>query len=128
MNGLRNARLGAIGARPGAFNTVRYSEKLLQAYGISVTTVDFSEIIGAADKLSDDDPRCRQSWRRFEATPNRTACRRRRWCSMAKLGIVIGDWMDANDLDATAHPMLDLDPEEFRRERLHADEHDERTI
>ncbi len=81
VKGLRNARLGAIGARPGAFNTVRYSEKLLQAYGISVTTVDFSEIIGAAGKLSDDDPRCRRSWRRFAATPNRTVCRRRRWCA-----------------------------------------------
>jgi L-fucose isomerase-like protein len=30
VNGLRNARLGAVGARPNAFNTTRYSEKLLQ--------------------------------------------------------------------------------------------------
>ena len=30
VRGLRNARLGAIGARPAAFNTVRYSEKLLE--------------------------------------------------------------------------------------------------
>jgi len=30
VKGLRNARLGAIGARPNAFNTVRYSEKLLR--------------------------------------------------------------------------------------------------
>src|SRR6267378_2145583 len=27
VNGLRNLRIGAIGARPAAFNTVRYSEK-----------------------------------------------------------------------------------------------------
>src|SRR6185312_16339463 len=40
VNGLRGVRLGAVGARPGAFNTVRYSEKLLERYGISVTTVD----------------------------------------------------------------------------------------
>lgn len=40
VKGLRTARLGAIGARPGAFNTVRYSEKILQATGITVTTVD----------------------------------------------------------------------------------------
>jgi L-fucose isomerase-like protein len=33
---LRHARIGAIGARPGAFNTVRYSEKLLEASGITV--------------------------------------------------------------------------------------------
>ena len=38
VNGLRTARLGAVGARPTAFNTVRYSEKLLQASGMSVQT------------------------------------------------------------------------------------------
>ncbi len=48
VKGLRSVRLGAIGARPGAFNTVRYSEKILQASGITVTTVDMSEILGDA--------------------------------------------------------------------------------
>src|SRR5688572_26590563 len=52
---LRKARFGAVGARPGAFNTVRYSEKILESYGISVTTVDLSEILGKAGKLSASD-------------------------------------------------------------------------
>ena len=51
VNGLRGLRLGAVGARPGAFNTVRYSEKILERHGISVTTVDLSEIFGKAEKL-----------------------------------------------------------------------------
>ena len=51
VNGLRGLRLGAVGARPGAFNTVRYSEKILERHGISVTTVDLSEILGKAEKL-----------------------------------------------------------------------------
>src|SRR6185295_13784566 len=55
VNGLRGLRLGAVGARPGAFNTVRYSEKLLERYGISVTTVDLSEILGQAEKLGEAD-------------------------------------------------------------------------
>ena len=46
--GMRNARFGAIGARPRPFNTVRYSEKMLQRSGISVKTVDLSEILGLA--------------------------------------------------------------------------------
>ena len=45
MNGVRGVRLGAVGARPGAFNTVRYSEKILERHGISVTTVDLSEFL-----------------------------------------------------------------------------------
>jgi len=55
VKGLRNVRLGAIGARPGAFNTVRYSEKILQRNGISVVTVDLSQILGLANKLTKDD-------------------------------------------------------------------------
>ena len=55
VKGLRKVRIGAVGARPGAFNTVRYSEKILQRNGISVTTVDLSEILGNANKLTKDD-------------------------------------------------------------------------
>src|SRR6202012_6305187 len=51
VNGIRGVRLGAVGARPGAFNTERYSEKILERHGIGVTTVDLSEIIGKANKL-----------------------------------------------------------------------------
>lgn len=57
VRGLRRARIGAVGARPAIFNTVRFSEKLLQASGITVTTVDHSEIFGAASRLAADDPR-----------------------------------------------------------------------
>lgn len=38
---------------PSAFNTVRYSEKLLQKHGISVQTIDFSEIIFKAMHYND---------------------------------------------------------------------------
>src|SRR5215469_922530 len=57
---LKDARLGAIGARPNAFNTTRYSEKLLQAFGISVSTIDLSEIFGSAGKIGDDDRRVKE--------------------------------------------------------------------
>ncbi|MGE5081371.1 MAG: L-fucose/L-arabinose isomerase family protein, partial [Acidobacteriota bacterium] len=53
-NGMRNLRLGSIGARPAAFNTVRYSEKLLEASGITTETVDLSEIMGRIARLKDD--------------------------------------------------------------------------
>lgn len=53
VNGLRGARIAMLGARPLAFNTVRYSEKILQKHGISVQTVDLSEIISSAMKNAD---------------------------------------------------------------------------
>ena len=55
VNGLRHARIGAIGTRPAGFQTVRASEKLLQASGITVVPVDLSEILSAARKIEDAD-------------------------------------------------------------------------
>ena len=51
MKGLRTARIGAIGARPAAFKTVRYSEKILEAQGIAVEPIDLSEILGRVNRL-----------------------------------------------------------------------------
>ena len=102
VNGLRSVRLGAIGARPGSFQTVRYSEKILQASGITVTTIDLSEILGDAARLKDDSPRVKakletiQSYAKHNTVPSPAMLR------MAKLGLVIDDWMQANDLQATA--------------------------
>src|SRR3984957_3383265 len=56
VRGLRGLRIGSIGARPQAFNTVRYSEKILETAGISVITLDLSEILGRIEKMKDDDP------------------------------------------------------------------------
>jgi L-fucose isomerase-like protein len=102
VKGLKNARLGAIGARPTAFNTVRYSEKLLQAYGMSVSTIDLSEILGMAGKLSDDDVKVKEKLSGIKAYAKHGSVPPPNLVRMAKLGIVISEWMDANDLDASA--------------------------
>src|SRR5207344_3655073 len=55
VNGFRNLRIGSIGARPTAFNTVRYSEKLLERSGISVEPLDLSEVLGRISRMKDND-------------------------------------------------------------------------
>jgi len=101
-NGLRKVRLGAVGARPGAFNTVRYSEKLLQAYGMTVTTLDLSEVLGWVARLPDDDSAVMgkladiKSYADYGSVPPPSLVK------MAKLGVVIERWMDELDLSATA--------------------------
>ena len=55
VKGFRNLRVGAIGARPTAFNTVRYSEKILEAQGISIETLDLSEVLGRIERMKDND-------------------------------------------------------------------------
>lgn len=102
VNGLRTARLGAIGARPGNFNTTRFSEKLLQAYGISVTTLDLSEVFGWAGKLASDDARVQEKLDAIRAYVPTGGVPAESVVRQAKLAVVIGDWMASRDLDATA--------------------------
>ncbi len=102
VKGMKNARLGAVGARPGAFNTVRFSEKLLQNNGLTVTTIDLSEIFGLAEKLADDDARVKEFLEAINAYTNTEDVPGPSLVKMAKLGLVIDDWMQANSLNATA--------------------------
>lgn len=102
VRGLRSARLGAIGARPGAFNTVRYSEKILERSGISVTTVDLSEILGAAGKLGEKDARVTGKVDEIKAYADATLVPPAKLVQMARLGVVLDDFVAAHHLDATA--------------------------
>jgi L-fucose isomerase-like protein len=102
VNGLRKARLGAMGARPNAFNTVRFSEKILESAGISVSTIDLSEVFGSARRLPDDDARVTAKVGEIRSYVNCDGVPEQSLLLMAKLGIVISDWMEQNDLNATA--------------------------
>jgi len=101
-NGMRTARLGAIGTRPDAFKTVRYSEKLLEASGIAVSVVDFSEIFGRAAKLTDDHAGVVAKLDEIRAHIAHPSVPPEKLVKMARLGVVIDDWMAENDLNATA--------------------------
>jgi L-fucose isomerase-like protein len=102
VRGIRGVRIGAVGARPGAFNTVRYSEKILERNGISVTTVDLSEILGSAAKIGETDTRVTSKIDEIKAYANATAVPPAKLIQMARLGIVLDDFVAANHLDATA--------------------------
>ena len=102
VRGLRGARLGAIGARPAAFNTVRYSEKILEASKISVETIDLFEVFGRVEKLGDGDGSVSDklaSIRGYVATdgiPDDALIK------MAKFGVVVDEWVAEQELSATA--------------------------
>jgi L-fucose isomerase-like protein len=102
VRGLRRARLGVLGARPEAFKTVRFSEKLLERSGISVETLDLSEVFGRIDRLQDGDDKvvakiaAIQRYAQTQNVPTQALLK------MAKLGVVLDGWMEDNALDATA--------------------------
>ena len=91
--GLRRLRIGAIGARPAAFNTVRYSEKILEANGISVEPIDLSEILGRITRMSDQDPAARAKLEQIQRYVPTDSVPAEPLLKMAKLGAVIDQWM-----------------------------------
>jgi L-fucose isomerase-like protein len=102
VNGLRNLRVGSIGARPAAFNTVRYSEKLLEAQGISVETVDLSEILGRIARLKDSDSAVEAKLAEIRKYVSTSGVPDAALIKMAKLGAVIDGWMKAADVSVSA--------------------------
>ncbi len=101
-NGLRGLRIGAIGARPAAFNTVRYSEKILQSNGITVETIDLFDVLGRVGRLADDDPKVIAKLDSIKAYVTTDGVPDTALIKMSKLGAVIDEWMQANDLAISA--------------------------
>ena len=99
---LKNARIGAIGARPAAFNTVRYSEKLLEASGITVETLDLSEVLGWARKMADEDRAVNEKLAEIQNYTNVRGIPKSSLVKMAKLGVGIDRWVKDLQLSATA--------------------------
>jgi L-fucose isomerase-like protein len=99
--GLKGARVGLIGARPANFITVRFSEKLFERAGISTETIDLSEIFGRAQHLNGN-PKVAQKLDQICSYVNVADTPAHALDKMARLGVVIDDWMADNGLVASA--------------------------
>ena len=102
VRGLRNVRFGAIGSRPAAFNTVRYSEKILEFAGIAVEPVDLYEILGRVDRLADKDRAVKAKLNAIQKYTNTDAIPAEGLLKMAKFGAVVDRWVKDNQLSGTA--------------------------
>ena len=102
VNGLRHCRLGQIGTRPLGFNTCRASEKLLQRSGITVVPADLSEILFAAQRITDDDPKFVAMCERVDNYAEVPDEYREKLKVQAKFGVAVEDWIAANDVQAVA--------------------------
>ncbi|MCU1291816.1 MAG: hypothetical protein JWP08_666, partial [Bryobacterales bacterium] len=102
VRGMRNLRIGSIGARPAAFNTVRYSEKLLEANGISVITIDLSEILGRINRMKDEDEPAQAKLKQIKSYVSTSDVPEPSLMKMAKLGAVIDAWMRETEVTISA--------------------------
>ncbi|MDR2146182.1 MAG: fucose isomerase [Tannerella sp.] len=102
VNGLRNARIGSIGARPAGFQTVRASEKILQRAGITVIPVDLSEILGSANAIQNDDAELKNRMEEIHAYATVPKGYDAKLQTQAKFGLAVDRWIVANEVDAVA--------------------------
>ncbi|MGD0920498.1 MAG: L-fucose/L-arabinose isomerase family protein [Terriglobia bacterium] len=98
VKGLKNLRVGVLGARPANFLTVRFSEKLMENHGISVETLDLSEVFGRVARLKDDDPQVQAKVSSITGYVPTRGVPPAALLKMAKFGVVVDEWMKANEL------------------------------
>lgn len=102
VRGLKHLRIGALGARPTAFNTVRYSEKLLEQSGISIETLDLFELFGWIGKMKDDSAPVQAKLAEINQYVVAKGIPAPALVKMAKFGVAVDQWMKQTRLNATA--------------------------
>jgi L-fucose isomerase-like protein len=102
VKGMRRARFGQVGARPAAFATVRYSEKLLERAGISVESIDLSEVFGRAWNLSDKESAVVSKLDEIRGYVKTTRIPRESLLRMAKFAVVLDQFIEERELAGTA--------------------------
>lgn len=122
VKALKNLRIGALGARPAAFNTVRYSEKLLEKSGISIETLDLSEVFSWVGKMADNEPAVKKKLAAINAYVSTASVPAAALLKMAKFGVGVDRWMKDKQLNANA---VDLDGGVLWCRPVHVNEHDE---
>ena len=95
VKGFKNLKAGAVGARPAAFNTVRFSEKILESYGISVETIDLSEIIGNMNRLDNNNLKVKGKLQEIKDYIDTAGIPEEALVKMAKLLVVLEEWIEA---------------------------------
>ena len=102
VNGLKHSRIGQIGTRPLGFNTCRASEKLLQMSGITVVPVDLSEIIFAAEKVAEDDPKLVEKMNKLCCYATIPENYKDKVIKIGRLAVAVEDWIVKEKVDAVA--------------------------
>lgn len=102
VRGLNGLRVGAIGTRPIGFQTMRFSEKLLQKCGITVVPVDMSEIIAAANKIDENDPAVVAKVKAIQAYGSCAITAQKKIAKQARFGLAVENWINDNNIDISA--------------------------
>jgi L-fucose isomerase-like protein len=102
VTSVKSARFGVVGARPDAFWTCRYSEKMLQELGVTVVSLDLSEAIGAVGRMADNDRKVKRALASIQDCCDTSAILPEPLMKMAKFEVFLRDFVKQNQLDGLA--------------------------
>ena len=97
---LKQCRLGAIGARPTLFKTIRFDEVALQHYGITTEVFDNSDLLVKVDKIKDNAPELLAKIDTFKKYTDFSAVPADKIAAIAKVSLALDQFIDEYQLDA----------------------------
>jgi hypothetical protein len=81
---------------------VRYSEKILEAQGISIETLDLSKVLGRIERMKDNDDAAHAKLAAIRKCVDVRGVPQAALMKMAKLGAVVDHWMAATEVAVSA--------------------------
>lgn len=99
---LKNLRIGLVGTRPADFNTVRYSEKILERKYITVEPVSLVDILDKIKEFDDNNQDVLQSLDEIKSYMNTERVSEASILKIAKLLLVLQNWIKEQEIDAIA--------------------------
>jgi len=100
VKALRRVRIGAIGARPTLFKTIRFDETALQKYGITTEVYDNSDLLVRVGKLSSSSPEVAAKIARYQDYSDFSAVPADKLEVLAKTSVAIDQLVEENHLSA----------------------------
>jgi L-fucose isomerase-like protein len=101
-NGMRDLVVGCIGARTTPFRTVRVDERALQESGVTVETLDLSDLVRRARSVNTRDRRCKEKKEKIRGIVGWQNVPMEALDMMVRLGVALDEVIDEYGLNALA--------------------------
>lgn len=102
VNGLKNFTVGSIGARTTSFKAVRYDEVALQKHGITVETLDLSDVFSRMEATTAEDEAVKSKLIMFRDYVSWKGVPDKAMLDIARLGVVMDQIVAEYGLNALA--------------------------
>ncbi len=102
VNGMKRFTIGCIGARTTAFKTTRFDEIGLQKNGITVESLDLSELVFKVSQKADEDEKVQNKMDTLMKYTDFSGVPLEKKLMLSKISVVIDEYIEEYHMDAVA--------------------------